>query len=347
MKKYDTEYFIKRSNNIHNNKYNYSMTDYVNCSTKVKIICPIHGIFEQIAEQHYKGIGCPECFGNKKINTELFIKKSNSVHNNKYDYSLVNYINNKTKVIIICPKHGEFKQIPSHHYKGIGCSECSKNKKITTEIFIERSKKKFANKYDYSLTKYINTKTKIKIICPVHGIFEQTFHNHLNGKGCKKCNRYKLTTKKFIKRAKENAAKNNFTNVEFKLGDIESLPIEDESIDVIISNCVINLAPDKHKVFSEAKRVLKNDGKMYVSDIVLLEDISKEKKEDKKLLCGCVGGALLKKKYIEIAKDTGFDVRILGEDKEISKEQYNGINLESLKLELTKKHAEGSVQNAK
>jgi SAM-dependent methyltransferase len=143
-------------------------------------------------------------------------------------------------------------------------------------------------------------------------------------------------TSEMINKAKQNATKNGFTNVEFKLGDIEDLPLEDESVDVIISNCVINLAPNKRKVFEEANRVLKEKGKMYLSDIVLLEEISEEKKRDKKLLCGCVGGALLKEDYLEIAKSSGFKVKILGEDKKISKEQYNGTNLESLKLELIK-----------
>ncbi len=143
-------------------------------------------------------------------------------------------------------------------------------------------------------------------------------------------------TKEMIAKAKSNAKKSGFTNVEFKLADIEDLPLEDESIDVIISNCVINLAPNKRKVFAEANRVLKEKGRMYVSDIVLLENISEEKKKDKKLLCGCVGGALLKEDYLEIAKNSGFKIKILGEDKKISKEQYNGTNLESLKLELIK-----------
>jgi SAM-dependent methyltransferase len=143
-------------------------------------------------------------------------------------------------------------------------------------------------------------------------------------------------TPEMVEKAKENAKKSGFTNVKFKLGDIENLPLENESVDVIISNCVINLAPDKRKVFSEANRVLKQNKKMYVSDIVLLENISEEKKKDKKLLCGCVAGALLKNDYIAIAEKSGFKVKILNEDKKISKEQYKGNKLESLKLELTK-----------
>ncbi len=143
-------------------------------------------------------------------------------------------------------------------------------------------------------------------------------------------------TKDMIKKAKANAKKYNYNNVEFKLGDIEELPIENNKIDVIISNCVINLAPDKCKVFNEAYRVLKEGGRMYVSDIVLLGNLTKEQKENPYLLTGCVAGALPKEKYIDIVKRTGFKVKILHEDKEISKKQYNGIPLESLKIEAQK-----------
>ncbi len=101
-------------------------------------------------------------------------------------------------------------------------------------------------------------------------------------------------TKKMIEKARENARKYGYKNVEFKLGDIENIPIEDNFADVIISNCVINLAPDKDRVFSEAYRVLKKGGRMYLSDIVLLGKLSKEQKKDEGLLVGCVAGALEK-----------------------------------------------------
>lgn len=143
-------------------------------------------------------------------------------------------------------------------------------------------------------------------------------------------------TPKMVEKAKNNAEKYGYKNVEFKLGEIENLPIEDNSIDIIISNCVINLSPDKEKVFKEAYRVLKKDGKMFVSDIVLLGELSEEQKNDSDLLSGCVAGALQKEDYLKIIKKAGFNVKILGEDKEISKIQYQGINLESLKVEAVK-----------
>lgn len=140
-----------------------------------------------------------------------------------------------------------------------------------------------------------------------------------------------------IEKARKNAEKYGYRNVEFKQGDIEELPLEDSSVDVVISNCVINLAPDKRKVFSEVWRVLKSGGRFFVSDIVLLEELSEEQKSDEELLAGCVGGALLKDDYLAIAGDAGFEVSIVGEDREISKKQYQGINLESLKVKGVKK----------
>ena len=109
-------------------------------------------------------------------------------------------------------------------------------------------------------------------------------------------------TEEMIEKATAIAKKYGHTNVEFRLGDIENLPVEDNSVDVIISNCVINLAPDKLKVFKEANRVLKNGGKMYISDIVLLKELNEQQKNDEDLLSGCVAGALLKDDYLSKIK---------------------------------------------
>ncbi|MFH1781813.1 MAG: arsenite methyltransferase [Patescibacteria group bacterium] len=143
-------------------------------------------------------------------------------------------------------------------------------------------------------------------------------------------------TAEMVEKATELAIKNNYKNVEFRLGDIEELPIDDEIIDIIISNCVINLAPDKDKVFSEAYRVLKKGGKMFVSDIVLLEELPKEVRENEELIAGCVGGAILKEEYIKKLEKAGFKVKIIKEDKDINKRQYKGMPLESLGIEAIK-----------
>lgn len=143
-------------------------------------------------------------------------------------------------------------------------------------------------------------------------------------------------TEEMVAKARILAKEYNYSNVEFRLGDIEKMPVENNSVDVIISNCVINLSPDKSKVFKEAYRVLKSGGRMYVSDIVLLEKLDEDQLNDEDLLTGCVAGALLKQDYIDKIEQAGFKVNVLSEDKEISKTQYNGLALESIKIEATK-----------
>lgn len=124
--------------------------------------------------------------------TDIFIKRAKEIHGDKYDYSLVKYTNAKTKVEIICPVHGKFTQIPYNHLSGKGCKECGhkengRNRSITLEKFLEKAKLVHGDKYDYSKSKIENYKTKIEIICKVHGSFFQTSNNHLSGKGCKEC----------------------------------------------------------------------------------------------------------------------------------------------------------------
>lgn len=113
-------------------------------------------------------------------------------------------------------------------------------------------------------------------------------------------------TDEMLSKAHENAKKGNYKNVEFRKGDIENLPIEDSSIDVIISNCVINLAPSKEKVFKESYRVLKNGGRLMVSDVVLIKPLPDELKDDTDLLTGCVSGAVLKQDYLKLLSNAGF-----------------------------------------
>jgi arsenite methyltransferase len=139
-------------------------------------------------------------------------------------------------------------------------------------------------------------------------------------------------TPEMLEKAKANALKYGYSNVEFRFGDIEALPVEDNSVNIIISNCVINLAPDKEKVFREAFRVLKPRGRMYLSDMVLLAELPEDLNNNKDLLVGCVAGALLKEEYLRLLKEAGFSVEILSEDSEISERQYGGLPVESLKL---------------
>ena len=186
--------FISEAQMIHNGKYDYSKVEYVNAKTKICIICPEHGEFWQTPHNHLQGQGCPKCSPTLKLNKDVFIENSNKKHNGKYDYSKVKYINNRTKVCIICPEHGEFWQTPSNHMYGYGCAKCAnslnaENHTSNTDIFIEKAKLIHLNKYDYSKVKYINNRTKVCIICPEHGEFWQTPDAHLSNKGCPKCGR--------------------------------------------------------------------------------------------------------------------------------------------------------------
>lgn len=122
------ENFIIESNKKHNNFYNYNKVKYVHSQTKVTINCPIHGDFDQIPASHLNGNGCKKCSDkNQTITIEEFVIKVNKKHNNFYNYAKVNYINNRTKVIITCPIHGDFKQTPSNHITGKGCPKCKKS----------------------------------------------------------------------------------------------------------------------------------------------------------------------------------------------------------------------------
>ncbi len=121
-------------------------------------------------------------------------------------------------------------------------------------------------------------------------------------------------TPEMIEKARENAERGSYGNVEFRLGEIESLPVADNSVDVVISNCVINLAPDKRRVFTEAFRVLKPGGRLMVSDIVLLKELPDFIKNSIEAYIGCLSGAIMKDEYIEAIRATGFqEVRIIDE----------------------------------
>ena len=189
MKRKDTKQFITKAMEVHNNKYNYSKTNYINNRTKVEIICPTHGVFMQTPDHHInQKQECPECNKYKKMTVNQFVIKAKKNHNDKYDYSKVNYINNTIKVEIICPIHGSFMQNPSHHInQKQGCPECGGTKKKNTKQFITKAIEVHSDKYDYSKTNYTTNKNKVEIICPIHGSFMQIPQDHSKGSGCPVC----------------------------------------------------------------------------------------------------------------------------------------------------------------
>jgi len=211
-----TEEFIKKAREVHGDKYDYSRVKYTKASNKVCIICPEHGEFWQTANAHLCGANCPKCVGGVKLNTSEFIKEARKVHGDKYDYSKVDYVNNKTDVCIICPKHGEFWQKPTNHLSGRNCPICSGSFKRTTEWFIKKAREVHGDKYDYSKTEYTKAKKKVCIICPEHGEFWQEAFSHLAGAGCPKCVGKNKTTDEIVQEFRKiHGDKYDYSKVEY------------------------------------------------------------------------------------------------------------------------------------
>lgn len=196
------EEFIKKARSIHGDIYDYSKVDYINNKTKVCVICPKHGEFWIRPNDHLSNHGCPKCGTESRklkrlLNREIFINKAKSIFP-QYDYSLVNYNGMHIKIKLICPIHGEFEIKPYHLLNGHGCKKCGQisthnKQRKTVEQFIKDAVKIHGNRYDYSKVNYLNTETKVCILCPKHGEFWITPHAHLTGKqGCPICNESQL-----------------------------------------------------------------------------------------------------------------------------------------------------------
>ena len=195
--KSSTTIFIENAIAIHGTTYDYSKSDYANCNKKLVVICKKHGEFKITPTHHLRKIGCAKCGTERsadshRLSQEQFISQANIIHEYKYDYSKVNYIDNRTKVIIICSEHGDFIQIPNIHLRGSGCDRCGHisiglRSRLTFDKFIEKANIIHKHKYDYSKVIYVTSNTIIEIICPEHGLFQQKAAGHLQGYGCTSC----------------------------------------------------------------------------------------------------------------------------------------------------------------
>lgn len=195
---YNTEVFIKKAQKVYDGFYDYSLVDYKNSQSKVKIICPVHGVFEQRPAEHLRGRGCIKCGQErcgdkqKEYGKKTFVERCKAIHGDRYSYDKVNYIDSHTPIIVTCKVHGDFKTLPYRMLNGSGCNLCGKVSlhnlyKKGRDTFIKEAIKIHGDMFDYSLVDYYNNRKKIKIICKKHGIFEQTPSEHLRGIGCPKC----------------------------------------------------------------------------------------------------------------------------------------------------------------
>ncbi|OEJ66279.1 hypothetical protein [Magnetovibrio blakemorei] len=207
MRKKTTEDYIRQAREKHGDRYDYSQSEYVGAREKLTIICPEHGAWHPQASSHLVGTGCPSCGGRKQLTTEEFIRRAHEKHGDKFDYSKTVYTNSETKMTIICPKHGEFKQKTSAHLKGTGCPDCGTIQRGLSSP----AKGNFRSAND-----------EISFVCPDHGLVRQLPVNHLSGSGCPKC-RYaqagaamRKSVEDFIKEARNvHGDKYNYSLVEY------------------------------------------------------------------------------------------------------------------------------------
>ena len=230
--------FIIKAIKVHGHKFNYTKVEYKGSHSKVWIVCPEHGEFEQSPTNHLSGNGCPDCAakyfrGKYRLTTlETFLKQAEDIHQGKYDYSKVEWKNTSSPITIICSIHGEFSQVPQNHIRlKCGCRKCgreitkSKLSKYNTEYFVENAIKMHGDKYSYVNSKCFNATDKVDIECTIHGVFPQPANQHLQGHGCPKCNFDQMASDRsmgkenFIIRSKELFGdKFDYSKVEYNNG---------------------------------------------------------------------------------------------------------------------------------
>ena len=202
-KRKDRYEFIWNAIQVHGYKDDLREVDYKNNKTKVKILCPVHGEYWITPNDYIGGHRCRKCYDiinaeSKLKGFDYHIKRINEIHKNedgtpKYNFDGIEYPGYDTKFELICPIHGPFKTTIHLLLSGKGCAKCGKERMakrntLTNEIFKENANKIHNNFYNYDLVEYKNSKLPIKIICPIHSVFEQTPNDHLDGHGCPLCN---------------------------------------------------------------------------------------------------------------------------------------------------------------
>lgn len=211
MQSEKTKLFISKAAAKHVDRYDYSLVEYKLSKFKVKIICREHGVFEQKANNHLSGKGCPEC-GLSKIGEKSKVRSSanfkgraREVHGNTYCYDAVDYAGSRAKIIITCCKHGKFEQVADSHLSGSGCPSCARDGLF--KLKVKRAAASFKwkasvvhdDRYGYQDVEYKGAINKVVITCSLHGNFACTPNNHLRGRGCPLCpRRYDQPTQVYI-----------------------------------------------------------------------------------------------------------------------------------------------------
>ena len=280
------EGFIARATQRHGGRYDYSQVSYVDAHTKITIICPEHGPFNQTPNRHLYGDGCPECgkqlaVENRRNNVakerghiqlkrekkprkikpvrstttkkDEFIQKAKKIHGDRYNYSKVEFINRLNKVTIICPEHGLFKQKPAYHIAGNGCPKCkfaklSKERSYTQEEFMRNMEKIFGDSLDFSEAVYLNERSAVKVVCPEHGSFHKEPKLLMLGGGCPKCN--ESNPERIIRGILDKL------NLEYTQFDRKTLSGKKE-LDFVIPSA--NLAIECHGLYWHSSAVSKSD----------------------------------------------------------------------------------------
>jgi hypothetical protein len=250
--------FIKQANELHNNKYDYSKSNYISSRENIIITCQIHGDFEQSPNRHLRGCGCKKCANDKvkeRMSIPWNIYKANlqQIWGNKYDYSNVIWKGVDINIIVICLIHGQFEVRPADHKRGIGCKKCSKESriqynKLDTDSFIKKSIQIWGNKYNYSKTNYIGSNNKVIIICDKHGEFEQLPSNHYIY-GCGICGREKNVRRIELNEKSKNNFEINSNNIHNNFYDYTKSVYIDAKTKVIVickEHGEFNVSPNNH-----------------------------------------------------------------------------------------------------